>query len=76
MTKQGAIAGILAGLATVGYTTLTKATIGSLFPSLPQAAKDLNIGLIALLINVVAMIVVSLVTQKPEDAPKEEWEVA
>ncbi|MFK2826991.1 sodium:solute symporter family protein [Bacillus sp. B190/17] len=74
VTKQGAISGIIAGLATVGYTTLTKATIGALFPSLPQVVKDMNIGLIALLINVVVMIVVSLVTQKSVVAAKEELE--
>ncbi|WP_312117594.1 sodium:solute symporter family protein [Brevibacillus reuszeri] len=76
VTKQGAIVGILAGLATVGYTTLTKATIGTLFPDFPQVIKDLNIGLAALLINVFAMIVVSLLTKKSLSTGTEEVEAA
>lgn len=76
VTKQGAIVGILAGLATVGYTTLTKATIGTLFPTFPQVVKDLNIGLVALLINVIAMIIVSLLTKKSSDTRTEELEAA
>lgn len=64
VTKEGASAGIIAGLATVGYTTITSATIGTLFPALPQVIKDLNIGLVALLINVIVMIGVSLIARK------------
>ncbi|MFB7640549.1 hypothetical protein [Peribacillus butanolivorans] len=76
VTKQGASAGILAGLATVGYTTITSATLGTLFPKLPQAIKDLNIGLVALLINVIVMIGVSLITKNLSTANKDEIEAA
>ncbi|TCP27810.1 SSS family solute:Na+ symporter [Scopulibacillus darangshiensis] len=62
VTKQGAFAGIIAGVGTVAYITITQSTIGTLFPSLPQVIKDLNVGMIALFINFVVMIVVSLVT--------------
>jgi SSS family solute:Na+ symporter len=61
-TKQGAGAGILLGVATVVYFTLTKETIGKLFPALPQLVKDLNVGLIAMGVNIAALIVVSLIT--------------
>ncbi|MFY0542872.1 sodium:solute symporter family protein [Brevibacillus sp. H7] len=63
VTKQGAAAGIIAGVATVAYITISKSTIGTLFPSLPQAVQDLNVGIIALIINVVVMSVVSLATK-------------
>jgi SSS family solute:Na+ symporter len=61
-TKQGASAGIILGVATVVYFTLTKETIGKLFPALPEVIKDLNVGLIAMGLNIAALIVVSLIT--------------
>lgn len=64
MTKQGAFAGIITGVGAVSYITVTETTIGTLFPALPQAAKDLNVGIVALLLNVTVMIAVSLVTRK------------
>ncbi|WP_347940623.1 sodium:solute symporter family protein [Peribacillus simplex] len=76
VTKEGASAGIIAGLATVGYTTITSATIGTIFPALPQAIKDLNIGLVALLINVIVMIGVSLIARKLSKDNKGELEAA
>ncbi|MGG2093496.1 sodium:solute symporter [Bacillus sp. S13(2024)] len=63
ITKQGAAAGIIAGVATVIYTTLTSTTIGTMFPALPQWVKDINIGIIALVINLIIMTFVSLVTK-------------
>jgi SSS family solute:Na+ symporter len=63
VTKQGAFAGIVAGVAVVAYTTLTHASIGLWFPSLPEKLKDLNIGLVALALNIVVLVVVSAVTQ-------------
>ncbi len=62
-TKQGAFAGIVAGVAVVTVTTLTHASIGSWFPSLPDKLKDLNIGLVALSLNVAVLLVVSALTQ-------------
>lgn len=63
VTKQGAAAGIIAGVATVTYITVSKSTIGTLFPFLPQSVQDLNVGIIALIVNLVVMTVVSLVTK-------------
>jgi SSS family solute:Na+ symporter len=61
-TKEGAFAGILAGVATVVYFTLAHQTIGKLLPSLPEAVQDINVGFVALFANVVAIVVVSAVT--------------
>jgi SSS family solute:Na+ symporter len=63
VTKQGAFAGIVAGVAVVALTTLTHASIGQWFPFLPDKLKDLNIGLVALSLNVAVLIVVSALTQ-------------
>ncbi|QKG84723.1 sodium:solute symporter [Kroppenstedtia pulmonis] len=74
ISKYGAFAGIVAGVATVAYTTLTETTIGNLFPALPQVIQDLNIGIVALIVNILVMVVVSLVakneaiSKKTEDA--------
>jgi SSS family solute:Na+ symporter len=63
VTKPGAFAGILTGVATVAYITISESTVGSLFPFLPQAIKDFNVGIIALIVNMVVLVVVSLVTK-------------
>ena len=58
ITKQGAIAmGI--GLLVVAYITLSGSTIATMFPGVPQYIKDLNIGIVALLINIIVMFIVS-----------------
>ncbi|MFC7393160.1 sodium:solute symporter family protein [Scopulibacillus cellulosilyticus] len=64
ITKAGAACGIIAGILVIAYTTITGTTIASLFPSLPQTLKDLNIGVVAMVINIIVMIVISLVTKK------------
>jgi solute:Na+ symporter, SSS family len=62
-TREGAFAGILVGVATVALISLTNTTLGTLFPSLPQAVKDLNIGIVALVANIIVLVVVSAATQ-------------
>jgi SSS family solute:Na+ symporter len=71
VTKQGAFAGIVFGVATVAYITITKTTIGTLFPALPQAIQDLNVGIVALFVNVVVMTLVSLATYRTASANKD-----
>ncbi|QRG70316.1 sodium:solute symporter family protein [Brevibacillus choshinensis] len=63
VTKQGAAAGMSAGVILVAYITITKSTIGTLFPILPQAVKDMNVGIVGLFVNVAMMVVVSLLTR-------------
>jgi solute:Na+ symporter, SSS family len=62
-TPVGAFAGILVGAAVAALLTFTHATIGSLFPPLPEAIRDLNVGIIALAANIVALVVVSAVSR-------------
>lgn len=63
VTKQGAFLGIAAGVFTVTYITVTQTTIGTLFPGLPQIIKDLNVGIIALIINLAVTFGVSIITR-------------
>ena len=69
-TKQGAMCGIVVGVAVVIWTTVTKASVGQLFPFLPDAMKDMNIGFVALALNVIVFVIVSAVTQ-PRGAGEE-----
>lgn len=70
-TKQGAMCGIIAGVAVVIAISLMHLSIGDMFPSLPQALKDINIGFLALAVNIVVLVVVSALTQQhavPDDS--------
>ena len=62
-TREGAIAGILAGVATVVVIGLTGVSMKSLFPWLPAAVQDINVGIIALAVNFAVLIGVSLATR-------------
>ena len=64
VTKEGAFAGICVGVATVAVTSLTHTTISLLFPFLPEALRDLNIGVVALLLNLITLGLVSAVTRR------------
>jgi SSS family solute:Na+ symporter len=59
ITRQGAAAGIVAGVTTVAAISLTHTTIGTLFPVLPVEIKELNVGIIALAVNIVVLAAVS-----------------
>ncbi|MBT2616970.1 MULTISPECIES: sodium:solute symporter [unclassified Bacillus (in: firmicutes)] len=64
VTKQGAAAGMIAGVITVAYITITNASIGTMLPALPQVLKDLNSGIIALGVNIIIMLIVSTFTKQ------------
>ncbi|MFP3387687.1 sodium:solute symporter family protein [Brevibacillus sp. SIMBA_040] len=64
VTVQGAFSGIIAGLAAVLYTTLSNASMANLFPAIPQAFKDFDIGIIAFTINVIVTLTVSAFTRR------------
>jgi SSS family solute:Na+ symporter len=64
VTRQGAFAGICVGVAAVAATSLTHTTMATLFPALPEALRDLNIGVVALLLNLITLTVVSAVTRR------------
>lgn len=63
VNKYGAFAGITAGVLTVAYVTISKVTIASVFPNWPAVIQDLNIGVIALLVNLIVMFGVTFVTR-------------
>lgn len=68
VTKQGAFIGIIMGVATVMYATITKTTMATLFPAWPQWIQDLNIGVIALAFNVISMTIASVLTKTVSNA--------
>ncbi|MEH7085170.1 hypothetical protein V7139_20850 [Neobacillus drentensis] len=63
VTKTGAAAGIIAGVIMVAYVTLTSSTMATFFPKAPSFIKDLDVGIAALVINIVFMFVVSAFTK-------------
>lgn len=71
VTKWGAAAGIIAGVATVVYVNVAGVSLRSLFPSLGSLG-DTNIGIVALLVNVVVLVAVSLATRGFAVAGKEQ----
>ncbi len=70
-TKEGAFAGVLVGVAVAAWLTFTHATLGTLLPFLPQWVKDLNVGIVALVLNVVVLVVVSAATGRRLAVPAE-----
>jgi SSS family solute:Na+ symporter len=58
--KEAAATGIIAGVATVAYLTVSGSTVATLFPGLPQWVKDLNVGIVALIVNLAALVVVTI----------------
>jgi Na+/proline symporter len=61
--STGAFAGIVAGVLVVAVTNLMHLSIGQLFPFLPASLKDVNIGFLALGLNVLVLVLVSAFTQ-------------
>ena len=61
-TREGAAAGIIAGVSTVAVVSLTGANFHTL-PWLPAPVQDLNIGVVALAVNFVVLILVSMATR-------------
>jgi len=70
-TPPGVMAGIVTGVATVAWTSLSGATLARLFPGWPSVITDLNIGIVAMIANVAVLLVVSLLTRKSVRVPAE-----
>jgi SSS family solute:Na+ symporter len=66
VSRAAAISGIVAGEITVASITLAGTSVASLIPSAPQLIKDLNVGLVALIVNSVVIALVALVTTRPD----------
>jgi SSS family solute:Na+ symporter len=62
-TREGAAAGIIAGVATVAAVSLSGVNFHSL-SWLPAPVQDLNIGIVALAVNFIVLVVVSLATRR------------
>ncbi len=65
-TTAGALAGIFTGEAVVLYLTFSGATLARLFPAWPGVITDLNVGIVALALNAVAVVTVSSMTRRVE----------
>ena len=63
VTRTAAFASVIVGEATVAWVTLTKSTVAALFPFLPAPLADLNVGIVALVLNIVTLVVVTLLTR-------------
>jgi SSS family solute:Na+ symporter len=70
VTRIAAFASIVVGEAAVGWMSVTKSTITDLLPFLPAALKDLNVGIVALSLNVVTLVMVTLITRRTAGATK------
>ena len=76
VTRDGAIAGIVAGVAVVAAMTFSVATpgssttVGSLVSGLPPWLAQLNLGVVALLANVAVTAAVSAATRGSAVAPE------
>jgi SSS family solute:Na+ symporter len=64
VTKAGAFTGIICGVGTVVYFTMSAETLAKLAPAWPEWLRDLNVGTVALLVNVAVMTAVSAVTAR------------
>ena len=72
-TREGATAGILAGVATVAAISLSGANFHHV-AWLPPQVQDLNIGIVALAVNVIVLVVVGFGMRRaasPARAPAE-----
>ena len=63
-----AFAGIAAGELTVAAISVSGSSIATLIPSAPQFLKDLNVGIIALAVNVIVLAIVGVVVPRAEIA--------
>jgi solute:Na+ symporter, SSS family len=63
VTKSGAFAGIVVGVAAVAWVTLKHSPLGTLLPFLPSDMNDINVGFVALGLNVLVTAGVSAATK-------------
>jgi SSS family solute:Na+ symporter len=69
-TRQGAFAGIVAGVLTVVLQTRSGLTLARVFPGWPSAVTDLNVGVVALGVNLVVLALVSALTRRVSRPPR------
>jgi SSS family solute:Na+ symporter len=64
VTKWGAGAGMLTGTVVVAWLTLGEHSVGDVFPFVPSTWEHLNVGIVALLANIVVCAAVSAATRQ------------
>lgn len=64
VSASGAIAGILIGELVVALVTITNIDLATFFPLWPRWITDTNVGFVALLLNALTMILVSVATAR------------
>jgi SSS family solute:Na+ symporter len=67
---------MIVGIMIVFYSTVTETSLATLFPSLPQEIKDLDLGLAVIIINIVVTLGVSAVTRKSVNRVEEEADIS
>ncbi|WP_339289380.1 sodium:solute symporter family protein [Ureibacillus sp. FSL K6-0786] len=72
LNKYGVIAGILAAVAVIFYMSLTGAKIATFFPNVPTFINDISTGMLALILNFIVAICVSLLTKSLVKEKEEE----
>jgi SSS family solute:Na+ symporter len=65
VTAAGAASGVVVGVATAAWLTFADVSLAKLLPFMPTAVQDLNVGIVALALNVVVMLAVSAMTRRP-----------
>lgn len=60
---RAALAGIIAGEVTVAAVSLSGASLATLLPGWPAVITELNVGVVALVVNVVVILLVTLATR-------------
>jgi SSS family solute:Na+ symporter len=63
-TRAGSMAGIITGVTTIAWSSLSGTTLAKLFPAWPSVITDLNIGIVAMSVNVVVLLAVSAATRE------------
>jgi solute:Na+ symporter, SSS family len=75
VNKWGAGAGMVVGVVVVAWLTLGSYTVGSVLPFLPAALHHVNVGILALVANILVCVGVSLATAgrtaTSEELPRE-----
>ncbi len=64
VSTAAAASGIVAGEATVAYLTMSGASVATLLPWAPEVVKDLNVGIVALIVNLAVIGVVAVGTRR------------
>ncbi|MFI8495748.1 sodium:solute symporter [Peribacillus butanolivorans] len=72
VSKEGASVGMIVGVSLVAYFTLAEATMATLLPKAPHFIQDLDIGIVAITLNLIVMLAISAFTRKGQEAIQEE----